>query len=82
MMIIEQTNLFYIRKLGIEVLSRELGPVAMIRFLQQYETGTGDYSKDRHQSSDKLTVDDIAAKARSLRELKFAGQVEGSETRH
>lgn len=70
MMIIEQTNLFYIRQLGIEVLSRELGPVAMIRFLQQYETGTGDYSKDRHQWSDKLTVDDIATKARSLRELK------------
>ncbi len=61
---IEPTNLFEIRQLGIEVLSRELGPVAMIRFLQQYEVGTGDYSKDRHQWIDKIIIDDIAKKAR------------------
>jgi hypothetical protein len=67
---IEPTNLYQIRQLGIEVLSRELGPVAMIRFLQQYETGTGDYSKERHQWLDKLTIDDIAEKARILRDMK------------
>ncbi len=70
MMNIEPTNLFQIRQLGIEVLSRELGPVAMIRFLQQYETGTGDYSKERHQWLDKFTIDDIARKAHMLREMK------------
>ena len=67
---IEPTNLFQIRQLGLEVLSRELGPVAMIRFLQQYETGTGDYSKERHRWLNKLTVDDIAEKARILRAMK------------
>ena len=67
---IEPTNLFQIRQLGLEVLSRELGPVAMIRFLQQYEIGTGDYSKERHQWIDKLTIDDIAEKARILRAMK------------
>ena len=36
-----------IRKLGIEALSKALGPVGMARFLQQYETGVGDYTKDR-----------------------------------
>jgi hypothetical protein len=61
---IETTNLFKIRQLGIEVLSRELGPVAMIRFLQQYEIGTGDYSKDRHHWIDNITIDDIAQKSR------------------
>lgn len=36
-----------IRKLGIEALSKALGPVGMARFLQQYETGVGDYTKER-----------------------------------
>jgi hypothetical protein len=59
---IEPTNLNQIRQLGIEVLSRELGPVAMIRFLQQYTVGTGDYSKERHHWLDSLTVEDIVEK--------------------
>ena len=67
---IEPTDLFQIRQLGLEVLSHELGPVAMIRFLQQYETGTGDYSKERHQWLDKITIDDIAEKTRRLRVMK------------
>jgi hypothetical protein len=49
-----------IRVAGIEALSRELGLVGMIRFMQQFEMGQGDYSKDRHQWLDKYTVDDIA----------------------
>lgn len=67
---IEPTNLFQIRQLGLEILSRELGPVAMIKFLQQYEVGTGDYSRERHQWLDKITIDDIAEKARRLRDMK------------
>ncbi len=38
-----------IRQHGISALARELGPVGMIRFLQQFETGAGDYTRDRHQ---------------------------------
>jgi hypothetical protein len=41
-------------------LSRELGLVGMIRFMQQIEMGQGDYSRDRHQWLDGYTVDDIA----------------------
>jgi hypothetical protein len=52
---IDPTNLSTIRQLGLGVLSRELGPVAMKRFLQQYEIGTGDYSKKQHQWIDKKT---------------------------
>jgi hypothetical protein len=36
-----------IRKIGLELLSRELGPDGMIEFLQQYSLGTGDYTKER-----------------------------------
>ncbi len=38
-----------IRLAGLKVLARELGPVGMVRFLQQFETGQGDYSKERHE---------------------------------
>jgi len=38
-----------IRRAGLDVLSRELGPVGMIRFLQQFETGRGDYTAERHR---------------------------------
>lgn len=49
-----------IRVAGMKALSRELGVVGMIRFMQQFEMGHGDYSKDRHQWLDQYTVDDIA----------------------
>jgi hypothetical protein len=38
-----------LRRAGLEALARELGPVGMARFLQQFETGWGDYSVERHQ---------------------------------
>ena len=53
-----------IRVAGLAAFSRELGLVGMIRFMQQFEMGQGDYSKDRHQWLDKYTVDDIAKRAR------------------
>ena len=38
-----------IRQIGIDALSQHLGIVGMIRFLQQSETGWGEYTKDRDQ---------------------------------
>jgi hypothetical protein len=49
-----------IRVAGMAALSRELGVVGMIRFMQQFEMGQGDYSKDRHQWLDQFNVADIA----------------------
>lgn len=45
---IMEMNLSEIRKKGIEALSEALGPVGMVRFLHQFESGTGDYTKDRN----------------------------------
>lgn len=53
-----------IRVAGLAALSRELGLVGMIRFMQQFEMGYGDYSRDRHEWLDKYTVDDIAKMVR------------------
>ncbi len=60
---VDTANLFQIRQLGAEALYRELGPVAMIRFFQQYETGRGDYSVERHEWLDNISVEEIAEKA-------------------
>jgi len=48
-----------IRIKGLEALAEALGPVGMIRFLQQFDLGTGDYSKDRGKWLDDLTIDEI-----------------------
>jgi hypothetical protein len=50
-----------IRIAGLEALARELGPVGLIRFLQQFESGSGDYTEERHLWQDKLTVEDVLA---------------------
>jgi hypothetical protein len=43
----------------LKALLRELGPVGMVRFLQQFENGSGDYSVERHEWLDKFDVDTI-----------------------
>jgi len=36
-----------IRSAGLAALIKSLGPTGMARFIQQYDMGTGDYTKDR-----------------------------------
>lgn len=50
-----------IRRRGLEALRRELGRAGMIRFLQQFETGRGDYARERHGWTDRTSLDDIRA---------------------
>jgi len=67
-MISQERTLEQIRLIGLEALSRELGPVGMVRFLQQFETGHGDYSTDRHQWLDQLTVEEVVAQIKRRRD--------------
>ena len=48
-----------IRKDGIDALIKKLGPDGMIRFLQQFDSGRGDYTKDRHAILDGYSIDEI-----------------------
>ena len=44
---------------GTEVLLRELGPVGMVRYLEQYDNGgTGDYTKEKYNMPE-MTIDQI-----------------------
>ncbi|MDO8464731.1 MAG: hypothetical protein Q7S46_05695 [Gallionella sp.] len=61
-------SLEQIRIAGMEALARELGIVGMVRFLQQFETGHGDYSKDRHEWLDDQDMDTILKRIREKRQ--------------
>jgi hypothetical protein len=57
---INVNNLVEIRKTGLQALKEALGPVGMVRFIQQYENGCGDYTKEKYQQPD-VTVEEIDA---------------------
>ena len=48
-----------VRLAGLKALARDLGSVGMIRFLQQFETGQGDYTAERHTWLGKRTVREL-----------------------
>jgi hypothetical protein len=64
MMDVSKMTLEEIREAGMQVLTRELGPVGMIRFMQQFETGSGDYSAERHKWLDGMSIEAIVEKIR------------------
>jgi hypothetical protein len=56
-----------IRSIGLEVLARELGPTGLIRFLQMYEHGNGDYTHEREDILPRQTAAQITEKIRRSR---------------
>ena len=46
-------------KLGLKVISDQLGPVGMARFIRIRKPNTGDYTAERHKWLDKLDRDTI-----------------------
>ena len=55
------TDLSTIRQRGLEVLTKELGATATVRFLRQFENGFGDYTEEREELLKDVTIDDITA---------------------
>lgn len=58
----ETMTLEQIRTEGLKALDRHLGPDGMIRFLQQFEKGRGNYTKERHAWLKETSVDALAEK--------------------
>jgi hypothetical protein len=58
----EAMTLDEIRRKGLEALAARLGPDGMVRFLQQFETGSGDYTKERRQWLKEASVEELAGK--------------------
>jgi hypothetical protein len=63
-----QRSLDEVREQGLDALRQRLGRADMIRFLQQFETGRGDYARERHAWVDQLSLDEIENLASSADE--------------
>jgi hypothetical protein len=50
-----------INERGLEALVRELGATATVRFIRQFESGYGDYTKERKTLLRDVSIDDIVA---------------------
>jgi hypothetical protein len=48
-----------IQRQGLEALRDRLGRAGMIRFLQQFEHGHGNYARERHGWVDRTSLEDI-----------------------
>ena len=57
---LEHTTDQQIRVLGLQALKKELGITGLIRFMQQFDLGSGDYVKDREEWQKDYTVDTLA----------------------
>ena len=67
---VQQTNPAILRKLGLEALCNTLGPLGMVRFLQQYETGAGNYTKERDRWLKDIDIESIAVELNDRRKKK------------
>lgn len=57
-----------LRRKGIAALCKELGYVGIVRFLQQFDSGSGNYTEERHQWLDHLTIEDIKQQIQQRRD--------------
>ncbi len=67
-------TLLEIRQAGLEALAERLGPVGMVRFLQQYGAGPGDHAVERHEWLDDVDVKTLATRIRKRRAPKQRGR--------
>jgi hypothetical protein len=52
-----------VQREGLAALEERLGRADMIRFLQQFETGHGDYARERHAWADRTSLAEIIRQA-------------------
>lgn len=69
-MITATTPLDEIRRIGLEALLERLGPVGMVRFLQQFETGYGDYTAERERWLTEMDMDKLVSQIQQQRQAK------------
>jgi len=60
-------SLSEINQQATEVLVREMGVVDTLRFLSQFSSGTGDYTKERDQWLGQLSLDEIISEIKARR---------------
>ena len=58
MLNVNLSNPIEIRNVGIKALQEALGPVGMVKFIQQYDIGYGDYTKEKQEQPD-ISLDEV-----------------------
>ncbi|MDR1245595.1 MAG: hypothetical protein LBK57_01035 [Clostridiales Family XIII bacterium] len=64
---IDYRNPGAIRKMGIDALTKELGPVGMVYFIQQYDRGEGDYTAERENLLAEVTPESLLIELEAMR---------------
>ena len=60
-----QRTMAEVHQEGLQALEERLGRADMVRFLQQFETGSGDYARERQDWVDRLSIDDLEREAQN-----------------
>ena len=55
-----------IRRIGLEVLTKELGPLGMALFMRQYDKGYGNYTEERDGLLKGITFDEIEQELKTM----------------
>jgi hypothetical protein len=56
-----------IHQSGLDALHKELGIAGMVRFIQQFDKGSGDYTAERAQLQAGMTMDDVMTAIQKVR---------------
>jgi hypothetical protein len=67
-MITQTKNLNEITQQAIEVLFKEVGVANTIRFLNQFSTGYGNYTEERENLFEDLTLNEVLVQLKNLTE--------------
>ena len=64
---IDYRNPHMINKMGIDALTKELGPVGMTYFIQQFDRGEGDYTIEREKLLSGISMEDVLHELEDIR---------------
>jgi hypothetical protein len=65
---VDYRNPGLVRRMGIEALAKELGPIGMVYFIQQFDRGEGNYTIERESLLSNLTMEDALCELEKFRE--------------
>ena len=60
MLNVNLNNPIEVRTIGMQALKEALGPVGVVRFIQQFDLGYGNYTEERQNDPD-ISIDEIDA---------------------
>ncbi len=63
----EKLNPVEIQAIGLKALTKALGPVGMVRFFKQFESGFGNYTKERQKLLGNMSIEDVVKDIKKIR---------------